>query len=520
MTEIKPNRPPRAGTIRWWPAALLVILASAAIVWVRLHADWPFQKRNLTSTVIGLITAILLVLWWTCFSRARKGLRWGVVLGLIGLVVAAAALFRIRGVSGDLAPVLEFRWKSRALSAAPASAVSTPQTIGEPARASFPQFLGPDRNGVLPGPKLDTNWTAHPPVVVWRQKVGPAWSGFAVVGEVCLTQEQRGEEECVAAYDLATGRQLWQQADPARYHTTIAGEGPRATPTVSSNRVLTCGSTGLLNCFDLATGKRLWTRDVVSESGGKVPEWGFASSPLLVDGRVIVHGGAGSGRLLLAFHAEDGRPAWSGGTVNPSYASPILATLAGVTQVLAFTRATISGFDPATGARLWELPWQSRDVVCSSPVVADSNRVVFSSAYGFGSQLIEIAADATGQLSARQVWKTIRMKSKFGHLFIREHCLFGLDDGILACVDLEDGAQRWKEGRYGHGQGLLVGEFYLLMAESGELVLLRPTRDAPNEVTRFRVFHSKTWNPIALAGDFLLVRNDQEAACLRLKLAP
>jgi hypothetical protein len=108
------------------------------------------------------------------------------------------------------------------------------------------------------------------------------------------------------------------------------------------------------------------------------------------------------------------------------------------------------------------------------------------------------------------------MKAKFAHLFVRDGFLFGLDDGIFACVDLKDGSQRWKEGRYGHGQGLLVGEFYLLMSELGELVLLRPTPDSPSELARFRVFNSKTWNPIALSGNLLLVRNDEEAACLRL----
>ncbi len=117
------------------------------------------------------------------------------------------------------------------------------------------------------------------------------------------------------------------------------------------------------------------------------------------------------------------------------------------------------------------------------------------------------------------LWKSIRMKAKFSHLFVRDGFLYGLDDGMFACVDVKDGSLRWKEGRYGHGQGLLVDDLYLLMAESGELILLRPAPDAPNEVARFRVFNSKTWNPIALAGDLLLVRNDREAACLRLPIA-
>jgi outer membrane protein assembly factor BamB len=136
-----------------------------------------------------------------------------------------------------------------------------------------------------------------------------------------------------------------------------------------------------------------------------------------------------------------------------------------------------------------------------------------------GSELLEITHESNDRLSSERIWKSIRLKSKFGHLFMREGCVFGLDDGMFACVDLKDGSQRWKEHRYGHGQGLVVGDLYLLMAESGELVLLRPTPEAANELARFRVFDTKTWNPIALSGDLLLVRNDREAVCLRLQLA-
>jgi outer membrane protein assembly factor BamB len=187
---------------------------------------------------------------------------------------------------------------------------------------------------------------------------------------------------------------------------------------------------------------------------------------------------------------------------------------------VAFNDGTVSGHDPATGTTLWERTWGNGNVVCATPVVVNSNHVLFSSGYGVGAELLEISQSATGKFSAKRIWKSIRMKAKFAHLYVRDGFLYGLDDGIFACVDLADGSPRWKEGRYGHGQGLLVGNLYLLMAESGELVLMRPTPEAPNESARYRVFDAKTWNPIALSGDLLLVRNDREAACLRLKLLP
>jgi len=488
-----------------------------------LQGEWPFQKRNLVTYEILIVTAIALLVWWTFLSRAPKRLRLGVTFGLVAVMIAGASLLRLRGMSGDLVPVLEFRWAKREVVATvpngqQTNASSPLELFSSSTNADFPQFYGPNRDGVLPGPRLATNWPVNPPQVVWRKPIGPGWSGFVVVGEVCLTQEQRGEEECVAAYSLKTGGQVWVHSDAAHYHTTIAGEGPRATPTVVSNRVFTFGATGILNCLDLATGKRIWTRDVVKESGGKIPQWGATSSPLMVNELVVVHGGEGGSHSLFAFRADDGTPAWKGGTA-PSYSTPLLATLAEAPQVLAFNDGSVSGHDPSTGVTWWQRPWGNGNVVCATPLVVDRNRVLFSSGYGVGAELLQFSRKANGSLAADLVWKSIRMKAKFAHMFVHDGCVFGLDDGMFACVDLKDGSQKWKEGRYGHGQGLLVGDLYLLMAESGELVLLRPTPEAPNELARWRALNSKTWNPIALAGDVLLVRNDQEAVCLRLPLA-
>ncbi len=519
MTDARTATQPPLGPIRWWLGLRLALLGLIAVVWTRFQGDWPFQKRNLITYEILIVTAIALLIWWTFLSRAPKRLRLSVTFGLAGVMLAGALLFHLRGMSGDMAPIVEFRWAGHgSFAAAATNHGSTIQRFNDSTN-DFPQFYGPNRDGVLPGPKFDTNWAAQPPQILWRLPVGTGWSGFAVVGDVCVTQEQRGGDECVVARELATGRELWSHTDPARYHTTVAGEGPRATPTVVSNRVFTFGATGILNCLDLATGQRLWSREVVKESGGKVPQWGATSSPLLVDALIIVHGGEGGSHSLFAFRSVDGAPVWKGGT-GPSYSTPLLATLAGVPQVLAFNNGSISGHDPKTGATLWQRTWGNGNVVCASPLVASSNRVLFSSGYGVGAELLEFSRKTNGGLAVERVWKSIRMKAKFAHLFVRDGCVFGLDDGMFACVDLKDGAQKWKEGRYGHGQGLLVGELYLLMAESGELVLLRPTPDAPNELARFRVFNSKTWNPIALAGDLLLVRNDREAACLRLQLGP
>jgi outer membrane protein assembly factor BamB len=154
----------------------------------------------------------------------------------------------------------------------------------------------------------------------------------------------------------------------------------------------------------------------------------------------------------------------------------------------------------------------------SVPLLLSSNRVLVSQGYGGGSELLQIFR-GDERWHTRRLWKSIRMKSKFGTLIQRDGFVYGLDDGALACIDASNGELKWKGDRYGHGQMILIGDILLLMAESGEIVLLEPNPKEQRELCRFKVFSAKTWNPPALAGDLLLVRNDQEAACLRLPLA-
>ena len=497
-------------------------LAVGAIAVVRARVDAPFQERNLTTGGILLGSVLGLLLWWTFFSRAPSRLRRGVTLGVLGVFVACAAMFRVRGVSGDFVPIIGYRW---AKPARPAGAVVVPAAAVAPARSAlvarpdFPQFLGPERTAALSGPRLEADWAAHPPQILWRMKVGAGWSGFVVVADRALTQEQDEGQELVTCYDVGTGRLLWSHRDGARYDNPIGGIGPRATPTVVGNQVFTLGSTGRLNALELATGKVQWTHDLVAETGAKIPDWGYAGSPLVLEGRVIVSAGGKAKQSLLAFRADTGERLWAAGDAEAGYGSPFVATLAGRRQILAYNHRRITAHDAADGTVLWEYPWGVGYPHVAVPVVVGPDRVVFSAGYGVGSELLEIKRGAGESFVAERVWRSLKLKAKFANPVARDGFVYGLDDGMFTGLDLKDGAQQWKEGRHGHGQGLLVGDLFLLMSEGGELILLRPTPAGPGELHRFRVFSAKTWNPIALAGDLLLVRNDQEAVALRVALA-
>jgi outer membrane protein assembly factor BamB len=509
-------RPPGAG-LRWWPAAVVVGIIAAAIAWIRLEPELSFQQRNLATLSVSLGGAFVLLIWWLGFSRAAWKLRLQILSAFIGFICVFALCVQYRGVSGDLVPILDFRWqgKTAVVSSEPQRVPGIRPKVEHP---DYPQFLGPERNAQLEQAALDPDWSVRPPQILWRQPVGTAWAGWAIVANRAFTQEQRGGSESVTCYHALTGALIWSHSDEVHYQNALAGDGPRCTPTVHRGRVFSLGATGLLNCLDAEKGQRVWSRKIVGDGRTQIPEWGFAGSPLRYDEKVVVSAGGREGRSLLAYQESTGELLWAAGTRGASYATPFLTTLAGVRQVLAFNSRFITAHDAATGAVLWEYPWGTGHPQVAVPVIVGTNRVLFSSGYGVGSELLEISRDLAGNLKARQVWRSRQMKAKFANLVQRDGCLYGLDDGVLAALDLKDGARLWKEGRYGHGQGLLINDLFLLMAENGELVLLRPSQTGPNELQRFRVFHNKTWNPIALAGDLLLVRNDTEAACLRLAL--
>jgi outer membrane protein assembly factor BamB len=258
-----PASRPRA---RWWPALLILALAGLAVFYFLIIREDSQQWRNLDAMVTCVVAGVLLLLWMLFLSRLRWKVRLLVFGSVAGLIGVGAAMFEIRGVTGDLIPILRFRWSHPAPStgSSPVNETASASRPAAPAAAlpvagEFPQFLGPHRNATLPdGPALSRDWKTRPPVKLWRQPIGAGWSGFAIAGERAVTQEQRGEEELVVCYELRTGRPLWSHADTARYFTTLAGEGPRATPGISGDKVVTLGSTGILNCLDLATGRVIW----------------------------------------------------------------------------------------------------------------------------------------------------------------------------------------------------------------------------------------------------------------------
>ena len=388
----------------------------------------------------------------------------------------------------------------------------------ESRRVEWPGFRGPERDGVVRGVRIAADWTRWPPVELWRRPIGPGWSSFAVAGDRLFTQEQRGEHEIVSAYDLKTGDPVWQHRDSARFWESNAGAGPRATPTLSGGRVYTLGGTGILNALDARDGSVVWSRNAAADTGTKVPDWGIASSPVVV-GDIVVAATAGS---LAAYDAATGNPRWFGPKDGWGYSSPHVSSIDGVVQIVLVNGPGAIGVAPSDGTVLWTHAWGGDSIV--QPAVIAGGDVLLGSGSGLAGNtgMTRLAVShGPGGWSVKERWTSMGLKPYFNDFVVHEGHAFGFDGSILACIDLDNGERKWKGGRYGHGQLVVLPDqdLLLVLSEEGELALVKAAPDRFTELARVPAIEGKTWNHPVLAGNILLVRNGEEMAAFRLSPA-
>ena len=311
---------------------------------------------------------------------------------------------------------------------------------------------------------------------------------------------------------------MWTHRDAARFWESNAGPGPRATPHIDSGRVYTLGATGILNALDTRDGRVLWSRNAVTDTGATIPDWGIASSPLAL-GDIVVAATAGS---LAAYDAATGNLRWRGPKGGWGYSSPHAATIDGVEQIVLVNGPGAIGVSPADGGVLWNYSWAGDSIV--QPAVLPGGNLLIGSGSGLadktGMARISIAHEER-RWTVKERWASSALKAYFNDFVVHDGHAFGFDGSILACIDLEDGARKWKGGRYGHGQLIVLPEQDLLvvLSEGGELALVSAAPDKFTELARVSVLEGKTWNHPVLVGDVLLVRNGEQMAAFRLPVS-
>jgi outer membrane protein assembly factor BamB len=512
-----------------WADRGFVLLACAVL------GAGAFFLYHASFGVFGLIMRALPVVLtaWLLWLLVTPALRWPVRrVGLLVVFVLAwgyFALVRLDGVDGNFSAAVSYRWvptaeekflAERAGKPASAPAAEAPAaTLLTLQPGDWPGFRGPDRDGRRTGVRIAADWRQHPPRQVWRQRIGPGWSSFAVVGTRLFTQEQRGDDEVVVCYDADSGRELWVHRDAARFTETVAGPGPRATPTFHEGKLYTLGGAGRLNCLDAATGRVQWSRDIVADSGAKVPTWGFAASPLVVAGVVTVYAGGPEDKSVLGYHVSTGDLAWSAGAGDFSYCSLQPARLAGVEQLLIATDTGLTAFHPTRGDILWRHEWQLDKEMARivQPTVVGEDDVLLGAGFGFGTRRVHVRREGS-DWTAQEVWTTRAIKPYFNDLVVYQGHAYGFDNNFFTCVSLEDGTAKWRARGYANGQVLLLADqgLLLVLSEKGEAALLEATPEGHRERGRFAALEGKTWNHPVVAHGRLFVRNGEEAACYQL----
>ena len=571
LVELEANDSNRQRPLRLWPGVVI----AALLLLSRFVVPFIVPESLPIGLMAGLVCALAVIVWWVFFSRASWTERVGAVVlmaltlfatrlvvhpsiatGMMGFMFAVYAiptlslafvvwaiatrnlsdgprrawfivtivlacglwtLVRTGGFSSDLNHEWAWRWAPTPEDRLLAQGIDKPKALPKETASKrgidWPGFRGRKRDSIVRGVRIETNWSVSPPVEMWRRQIGPGWSSFAVSGGLLYTQEQRGEEEVVACYNLATGEPVWRHQDATRFWESNAGPGPRGTPTLHDGRVYTFGATGLLNALDAQNGAVVWSRDAAADTKKKAPEWGFSSSPLVVDDLVIV---AVTG-TLAAYELATGAPRWFGPADGGSYSSPHPLEIDGIGQILLMSGAGATSVAPADGKVLWQHAWKGFAIV--QPAQIANGDLLISTGDRTGARRITVARTSDAW-TVKEQWTLNRLKPYFNDFVLHRGHAFGFDNGILACIDLGDGRSKWKGGRYGRGQVLLLADqdLLLVLAEQGELALVRAAPEAFTELARFPALEGKTWNHPVLVGDVLLVRNDREMIAFKLTL--
>jgi outer membrane protein assembly factor BamB len=395
-----------------------------------------------------------------------------------------------------------------------AAAHRPPAAVGE----GWSDFRGAQRDGRYRGPAIRTVWPAAGLAPLWKQPIGGGYASFVVARGRAFTIEQRGDQEVVAAYDVASGRELWTTGWGGEFRESMGGDGPRATPTWADGVVYALGALGELRALDDRTGGTRWRTNILADSGAANLQWGMAAAPLVVGDAVVVLPGGSSGASVLGYDLTTGQRRWSTLPDQAAYASPMLVTIGGVRQILVLTAERLVSLSVDGGTVLWAHPWPGPNGInAAQPLLVGNDRLYLSSGYGTGAAVVEVTGGASG-FSVREVWRNTRMKNRFASAVLHDGIIYGLDESILAAIDAATGELKWKAGRYGYGQVLLAGDHLIVLTEDGELALVRATPERHDERARFPVLNGKTWNPPALADGVLLIRNLAEMAAFDLRM--
>ncbi len=391
----------------------------------------------------------------------------------------------------------------------------------------WPQYRGPQQDGIS-SEKLPTKaWPATGLPQIWKTPTATGFSSFAVGGANVFTIVAREVEgvkrEACVALDATTGTERWAALlSPAKYDgggdSGGGGDGPRSTPTFHDGLVYVYDSHLLLQCLDAKDGRVVWSKDILTEHAGRNIRWQSAASPV-VDGKRVFIPGGGPGESLLAFDTKSGAVVWKAQDDSMTHATPVIATLGGVRQLVCFMQKGLLSVDLATGKALWNYPFKYVTSTAASPVVC-GDFVYCSAGYGVGAGLVKVTRKGE-EFTATEVWrKTDKLVNHWSTPVFKEGYLYGIfgfkeyNKAALKCFELQTGKEMWSQEGFGPGNVILVDHHLVALGDRGQLVLVKAEPTAYTEVSRMQAVGGKCWSTPAYTGGRLYVRSTTEGVCL------
>lgn len=398
--------------------------------------------------------------------------------------------------------------------------------LGLTANASdWPQFLGPDRNGKTTGEGLAGTWPKEGPPVVWRKDVGQGFAGPVLKGGRVIVFHRVGDKEVIERLNAADGKQDWSCDYPSIYRDGYSSDyGPRAVPTIEGSRVYTHGADGAIRCVDFSTGKEIWAEEAGEDFGAEKGFFGMAGSPLVEGDAVLLNIGGSDGAGVIALNKRDGKLLWKATDQEADYSSPTAATIHGKRQILCFLREGLFGLDPKSGGVLYHFRWRPRihaSVNAALPVVV-GNRVLLTSSYDTGDNLLEIGADN----KLKSVWSGDSFSSQYATPMHKDGFLYGLagrhdsrEGTSPRCVELATGKIRWTQPGLTAAAAIMAGEHLIVVTERGELIRMDAKPDKATITGRAQILGAGVRAQPALADGKLFFRDSRRLVCVDLAKA-
>ena len=394
----------------------------------------------------------------------------------------------------------------------------------------WPQWRGPNRDGVSSEVGLLKEWGPNGPKMLWKVSLGEGFSGISVSQGRVYTMFSTGNDEFVVCLNATDGQEIWRFRSDDNYHEGQGGNGPRATPTIDGNLLFTISAHGKLYALKAGNGEKVWSHDLQRKFGSKMPRWGFSTSPL-VDGELLLVEVGGKGeKSIVAFNKNSGDVVWSTHKDKLGYSSPIAITVQGVRQIICFTGTKLVSVSPTDGTIYWKYTWKTGyDVNAATPVFIPPDKIFISSGYDKGAAVLQMRVfvshdddraaveqirENRGKVRIKEIWKNRKMKNQFASSVLYDNYLYGFDNSILKCIEADTGEEQWKTRGFGKGTVILADGHLIILSDRGKLGLAEATPAGYIEKASAKVLNGLCWTAPTLADGRLYLRNEEEMVCL------